>query len=99
MIEKYLHSVICKINKFENQNICDNDITTALENSCVLSYSFTDKIFKLTGIHIKGMVGELKLKLPKNKKQADLLKKVLYYSNYSGIGAKTGLGMGAVNIL
>jgi CRISPR-associated endoribonuclease Cas6 len=93
-IAKYFYSVILKYNAFEKNQLSFNDFQNAFDSADFGSFSLQSVFYNVSGNNYPGMTGFCDVKLPKNRDQADLLKKVFAYATYSGVGGKTALGMG-----
>jgi CRISPR-associated endoribonuclease Cas6 len=93
-IVKYFYSVVLKYNAFEGEQLSFSDFQTAFDSAEFSSYSLQSVSYNVSGNTYSGMTGFCDIRLPKNLEQANLLKKMFAYATYSGVGAKTGLGMG-----
>ncbi|MBQ8515586.1 MAG: CRISPR system precrRNA processing endoribonuclease RAMP protein Cas6 [Ruminococcus sp.] len=98
MPEKYFYSVLCKINTFEGLNLRWEDFLEGWDCCEVLDYSLSGHTHFLTGMAIPGMTGTMLLRIPQKNPHGDLLRTLLSYAVYSGLGAKTALGMGGFSI-
>ena len=96
--EKYFYSAVCKMNEFENCRIEFDDFLKAWRSAQITGYSYQSAACDITGWRFPGMTGQVTLRMPKNAESSLLLKKVLAYSEYSGVGAKTGQGMGGIRL-
>ena len=97
-IAAYFYSVILKYNCFENVCIEYSDFTNAFNDAYIDDYNLQSVKYNVSGNIFPGMIGQCNITLPKNPEQNALLKKVFAYATYSGIGGKTGLGMGGIVI-
>lgn len=96
-LDKLLRTVLTKLEEFEGEKI-------TFRQPLMEQMKFTDYFLRSARYHIGGVVpgviGHMEIS-PFEKKGSGELKKlyrVLRYSEYAGIGAKTALGMGAVRI-
>ena len=93
--------VINKINqhsdtiKLEDEKI----VNELLENVYIDEYNLRTRYFYLEQIRIKGFIGNMILKL-KNKDSmlTQLLNFLILSSEYTGLGIKTALGMGGIEV-
>ena len=97
--EKYFYSVICKLNAFENLDIDYNAFLEAWEKCEILDFMLESGSHAITGKSITGMLGRMTISIPKNHPDPALIKTILSYAAYSGLGAKTALGMGGFTVL
>lgn len=78
--------------------IDEETLEQMVENSIITKFCIRSKLFPLEGINIMGAVGDLRIKIS----GADLMKRyarlLFKFSEFSGIGVKTGIGMGAIKI-
>ena len=88
---KYFASVANKLNAYENIPIDYGGLDALFAEMKISQYIFESKDFMLGGKKIPAVTGSLDISL---KSGADKLKLLLGYATYSGIGAKTSLGMG-----
>lgn len=96
--ERYFSSVIAKLNEFENASIKSVDFILAWNSSRVIDYNLTSEKFNVTGLMLKGMLGNITIMPPIKSDQLQLLKTVLAYAQFSGVGAKTAQGMGGFKV-
>jgi len=100
-ISTLLMGVINKINqhsdtiKLEDEKI----VNELLENVYIDEYNLRTRYFYLEQIRIKGFIGNMILKL-KNKDSmlTQLLNFLILSSEYTGLGIKTALGMGGIEV-
>lgn len=97
-IPSYFLSVIRKYNTFEGEELSHDSFVEAWKNASLDEYELKSVKYNVSGHIFPGMVGYCDITFPKNKSQADLLKRVIAYSTYSGVGGKTGMGMGGIVI-
>lgn len=95
-ISAYFQSVVKRYNAFENADISYDDFLAAFNNSELDNYELRSEKYNVSGHIFPGMTGYCDINFPKKAEQADLLKKVIAYGTYSGIGGKTGMGMGGI---
>lgn len=98
-IPAYFQSVIKKYNAFENADVSYNDFLEAFGNSVMDSYELRSEKYNVSGHIFPGMTGYCDIIFPKDKKRAALLKQVIAYGTYSGVGGKTGMGMGGITVV
>ena len=78
--------------------IDEDTLEQMVENSIITKFCIKSKLFPLESINIMGAVGDLRIKVS----GADLMKRyarlLFEFAEFSGIGVKTGIGMGAIKI-
>ncbi len=92
----YFRSVINKYNTFENDAISFNEFKEAFGSADFDSYHLESTKYNVSGNIFPGMIGSCKLYFPKDKQQNTLLRRMIAYATYSGVGGKTGQGMGGL---
>ncbi len=90
----YFNSVCQKLEKFENISFTRDELYSAFSLLKVENYSLQSESFISGSRKQNGMTGFFDIKLPDSKPESDLLKTVLSYATYSGIGGQTTQGMG-----
>ena len=88
---KYFLSVANKLKIYEDISIENDELETLFADMKMSRYIFESRSFILGGKKIPSMTGNCDVVI---KRGADKLKLLLGYATYSGIGAKTSLGMG-----
>ena len=97
-ISQYFKSVALKLNEFENENISEEDIKKAFDCMKIVGYKFFSKSYKIAPKKLTGMMGSVSFKIHGDYSNCELLKKLIHYSCYSGIGSRTALGMGGAEL-
>lgn len=97
-LEKYFYSVVLKYNAFEDDAIDFSLFSDALSECEYQSYSFQSNTYHVSGLKIRGMTGYCDLKMPGDFQKRELLLRVFQYASYSGVGGKTGMGMGGFTV-
>ena len=97
-IPAYFYSVIQKYNAFEEKKIAYSDFLEAWNNSDLREYELRSEKYNVSGHVFPGMTGFCDVIFPKNEEQKRLLRLVLSYASYSGVGGKTGMGMGGLSV-
>ncbi|MBP0956207.1 MAG: CRISPR system precrRNA processing endoribonuclease RAMP protein Cas6 [Oscillospiraceae bacterium] len=95
-IPAYFYSVIQRYNEFEEEEIAYSDFLDAWNNSELAGYELKSEKYNVSGHIFPGMTGFCDIVFPKNKKQKQLLRHMISYAAYCGVGGKTGMGMGGV---
>jgi len=90
-LRKYFSSVANKLQEYENIAIGHEELEALFDGLTMSRYIFESRSFVLGGKKIPSMAGNAEVSI---KRGADSLKLLLGYATYSGIGAKTSLGMG-----
>lgn len=98
-ISRYLRSAAEKLALFEGVTF---DVEKLLEYAAAIPidrYSLNGCRYNVSGSLYSGMTGWLELIFPdKLTENAALLNTVLRYAEYSGLGAKTAVGMGGISL-
>lgn len=83
-----------------DQEMYDADTLRYLtENSKIISYHLKSVNFYLEGIKIPSYIGTVTIKLSGTQTMANFSNLLFQFGTYSGVGIKTSLGMGAIEIL
>lgn len=99
--ELVLHSLISKWN-FYNSNIIldDKDMLNLLYGGVNISgYTLNSITYKIKGKYIQSFVGSIKMHTKLSPPVMNIYKSLIAFSEYSGIGIKTALGMGGSQII
>ena len=84
---------------FENTNIVDNDLLQEiLENSKIVSYKIQSSYYPIHKAFIPGTIGRIKIRFKGNQTLTNYTQMLLNFGVFSGIGVKTGMGMGHISI-
>ena len=96
-----LNSLINRYDSFSGDStIADVHLFDYIENQTeIVEYNLKSVKFSLEGITIPSFVGTLKLRFSGNKEFICLMNMLMRYGEYSGVGIKTSLGMGAYKII
>lgn len=79
-------------------HMVDNEILKELcERSEIVRYRLQTVPFPLEGIKITGFVGHICIKVNGPETLARYIRMLLKFGEYSGVGIKTGIGMGAIS--
>ena len=92
----YFRSVINKYNTFEKASLTFDEIKEAFDNADIAEYHLESTKYNVSGNIFPGMIGSCKLHFPKDKRQNTILRRMIAYASYSGVGGKTGQGMGGL---
>lgn len=77
----------------------DEDVLEQLvEDSSIAKYNLRSTVFHLEGVKIPSFVGWILIKLSGTQTLANYINLLFQFGEYSGIGIKTGIGMGAVRV-
>ena len=93
-ISKYFMSVANKLKFYENILIENSELEELFSNIKMNRYNFESSNFMLGGKNIPSMTGSSDIIINSTGEQLKKTKLLLGYATYSGIGAKTSLGMG-----
>ncbi len=96
-----IQSLINKYDTFsEATKIYDEEtLEYIMEKTFIYSYKLKSTFFHLEGLKIPAFIGELTLKVTGAQPLVNLIQYLFYFGEYSGIGIKTAIGMGAYEII
>lgn len=78
-------------------NLNDEKTIELLKDSLkIIGYNLRTKYFYLENVKIPAFVGNIKIKIKGNQNIVNLVNMLFEFAQYSGVGIKTALGMGAV---
>lgn len=69
-----------------------------LKNTKVTKYNLQSVVFSLEGVKIPAFIGKIRIRVDGTETMQRFVRLLLEYSEYSGIGIKCSLGMGAVRL-
>ncbi len=92
------------INKYDSNSemtdISDEDFINELMSRLeIVEYNLRSRFFYLEGIRIPAFAGKIKIKINSNQNLIGLVNMLFDFAQYSGVGIKTALGMGAVRVI
>ena len=95
------NSLINKFDSFaENETIRTEDILNQLvEHSKIVKYNLRSAMFNMEGVKIPAFRGEILIKIHGPQPLVNLVHLLFQYGVYSGIGIKTAMGMGAIELI
>lgn len=76
----------------------DNIISDISKNVNIIKYNLRSVKFSMEGVKINSFMGNIVIYCAGNKPLVNICNMLLEFSKYSGIGAKTSISMGGVNI-
>lgn len=83
-----------------NDNMLDEEALDELvQNSQISSYNLFSSRFPMEGRNIPGFVGRLTIRYYGTDTMARYARMLFRYGEFSGVGIKTGMGMGAVKVI
>ncbi len=83
----------------EEESMWDEETLTQLSEKAVISrYELRSTVFHLEGIRIPAFLGNLTLRMDGTQTMTNFADMLLRFGSYSGVGVKTALGMGALQI-
>jgi len=98
-LPSYFFSVADKLKSFHDNDIPHESIRTLFQNVSYQNYRIQSEKYPIKrGQIIPGACGELELKFTGKPNENEALSLLFRYAEYSGIGAKTALGMGGILI-
>lgn len=81
----------------EEMAMIDEDTLEQLtQNSEIVRYHLRSIPFPVEGVNIPGFVGSIRLKIKGTDTMARYARMLIKYGQYSGVGIKTAMGMGAI---
>lgn len=95
------NSLMNKYDEFaENGTIRTEEILEQLvEYSEIIRYNLRSVMFHIEGIKIPSFMGEVLIKINGPQPMVNLVHLLFQYGTYSGVGIKTAMGMGALEIV
>jgi len=93
-------SIMNKYDTFSNSFTISSDevLETLVEKTKIVDYALRSARFHLEGTKIPSFIGEITLKINGPETMISLVSMLFEYSKWCGIGIKTALGMGAVDV-
>lgn len=85
---------------FESTNKIDKELLKEIvDKTKIVSFSIQSSYYPIHGRYIPGFIGKIKIRCNGSNTLTSYLNLLLCFAEYSGIGIKTSMGMGAVNVL
>ena len=82
----------------ENQ-LYDEEVLETLEQKCYISqYRLRSTFFSIEGVRIPSFLGSITICVKGNQSIVNLVNYLLMFGEYSGVGIKASMGMGAIQI-
>ena len=79
--------------------VCDELLFEYIyEKTEIIEYSLRSTKFPMEGVTIPSFVGSVKLKCTGNKEFRSLMNMLIKFGEYSGVGIKNSMGMGAIRL-
>ena len=99
-IKLIFNSIINRYNLFSNEFTFEGVelIDDIVENFIISDYNIKTKRFYLENVKIKGFIGRITIKLGGPSQFVNIGNMLLKYAEYTGIGIKTSMGMGGMQI-
>lgn len=100
-LELFFRSIMIRFDSFsKSEKIYDKETLLYLENNIkIVKYKIKTNVFHLHKCHVPGFLGSITFLIPDSIAIKKLISLLLAYSEYSGIGIKTALGMGSVSLI
>ena len=94
-------SLMLKYDAFsDSSTIYSEDLLDQFQRyASITGYRLKSTAFYLSGARIPSFIGEVFLKVHGSRQLSNIARMLLKYGEYSGVGIKTGMGMGAVCVL
>lgn len=96
---KLYKTAINKLNRFEHLALNEEQLEALFDRAGGERYRFQSCEYLLSGKKIPALTGHVELALEGDDEEMRLLRLLLGYATYSGIGIKTSLGMGGTLLL
>lgn len=77
----------------------EDTLDMLVEGSEIVKYNLRSYLFPLQGVKIPSFFGTMTIKVTSTDTAAKFIRLLLEFGEYSGVGIKTGLGMGAIQII
>lgn len=107
-VRHIFNSLINKYDKFEEKDVDDslnkemqqkNDfLEKIIQNVEIIGYNLKTEKFGIKGNYVPGFMGRVNFKIKGDKEFKDNVVKLLKFGEYSGVGLKSTMGMGAIEI-
>jgi len=99
-IELVIKSLFQRWDSFSKSLVLnDNEVRDQLISHCrIIGYDLKSTRYELEGVAISGFWGNTTLSIKGPDALVRIVNMLLYYSTYSGLGIKTALGMGGIEI-
>lgn len=83
----------------EDLNMCDEETLASLtESNSIVQYKLRSTFFLLEGVRIPAFKGEIKIKIAGTATMAKYARLLTRFGEYSGVGIKSAIGMGALQL-
>lgn len=83
----------------ETESMCDEDTLEQLTSSTsIVKYNLRSTLFSLEGVRIPAFLGEMTCRISGTQTMCNFANMMFQFGEYSGVGIKTALGMGAIRI-
>ena len=84
----------------EQSSIFSEELLEEFENYTVVKgYRMKSTQYKIEQVRIPSFIGDLTLEICGSKQLANVAKMLVKFGEFSGVGIKTGMGMGAIKVL
>ena len=99
-IDLIYKSIIQKYNTFSaDYEINDEDVLNfIIDNTNIIDYNLRSVRFSMNDFKIPSFVGNIKIKIKGTEASKNLIHLLFDFATYSGIGIKTSLGMGGIEV-
>lgn len=88
------HDAICK-----DSEVFDSDVLAMLEeNTFITKYNLRSTVFYLEGVKIPAFLGKITILVKSSQSLVNLVNYLLMLGEYTGVGIKSSIGMGAISI-
>lgn len=95
-----IQSLMNKHDSLESENeIFDFEVLEKLEEDCsIIKYNLRSTMFSLEGIRVPSFMGSITILVKSGQSVVNLINYLLMLGKYSGVGIKSSIGMGAIDV-
>lgn len=98
-VKHIFNSIINKYKNFYGDNLDENLLEKIIQNVEITGYNLKTSHFGVKGNYVPGFMGTINLKIKGNLIFKNDVMRLLQFAQYSGVGLKATMGMGAFEII
>lgn len=98
-VKHIFNSIINKYKNFYEDNLDENLLEKIIQNVEITGYNLKTSHFGVKGNYVPGFMGTINLKIKGNLIFKNDVMRLLQFAQYSGVGLKATMGMGAFEII
>ena len=84
----------------ENMSMIDEETLLQIENNSeIVRYRLQSIPFPMEGINVPGFIGSIRIRFSGTETMMRYIRLLLRFGEYSGVGIKTAIGMGAITLV